>query len=315
LTRCTVVLLGLALIHQPVKAQTDGERFAGDPLLIGAGARSLALGGAYVALSDDATSVYWNAAGLARLDRGEVQAQHTEQFGGTVNHDLLTLSLPTRAGGLGAGLIRVSVDGIKRTQLENEGEPLGPDNRPEVLSKIGTSDYALYLGFGKSIRPRLRAGATIKVVWRNLAVGSGSGFGFDAALQYAATPNLMAGFVIRDVTRTRISFDTGSRDEIPPSILAGLAYVRPIASISGTITASLSLHFNEDAASVESSQVQKVGLEYAHTAGLAFRLGLDGDHLTAGAGIRVGDRFGADLAFLENGDLDNTFRISASVYF
>ena len=307
--------LALVLIHQPAVGQTDGERFAGDPLLVGAGARSLALGGAYVALSDDATSVYWNAAGLARLSRGEVQAQHTEQFGGTVNHDLFTLSFPTEAGGLGAGIIRVAVDGIKRTRLENDNQPLGPGNRPEVLSEVGTSDYALYLGFGRSIRPRLSIGATIKVVWRTLSVGSGSGFGFDAALHYAATPEVMVGLVIRDLTQTRISFDTGSRDNIPPSVLAGIAYTRETPSIAGRITASLSLHFNEEVASVESSQIQKVGLEYAHTGGLAFRLGLDGHHLTAGAGVLVGERFGADLAFLENGDLDNTFRISASLYF
>ena len=183
--RALVVAVGLWLSSVSISAFAQNRvRFAGDPLLVGAGARSLALGGAYVALSEDATAVYWNAAGLARLERGEVQAQHTEQFGGIVNNDLLTFVLPTRAGGLGVGITRVSVDGVRITRLEDEGRPLGPDNRPEVASTAGTSDHVLYLGFGKTIRPRWSVGSTIKIVWRNLVVGSGSGFGFDAGLRF-----------------------------------------------------------------------------------------------------------------------------------
>ena len=312
--RALVVAVGLWLSSVSISAFAQNRvRFSGDPLLVGAGARSLALGGAYVALSEDATAVYWNAAGLARLERGEVQAQHTEQFGGIVNNDLLTFVLPTRAGGLGVGITRVSVDGVRITRLEDEGRPLGPDNRPEVASTAGTSDHVLYLGFGKTIRPRWSVGSTIKIVWRNLVVGSGSGFGFDAGLRFDASPDLTAAIVIRDLTRTSISFDTGSRDKISPSLLAGLAYRKAV--LSGTFTSSVSVHLNEDVASEESSQAQKLGLEYAHKNGLAFRLGLNGRQFTAGGGLRVARRFGVDLAFLEDADLDNTFRISASVFF
>ncbi len=313
--RLLALVLAVTLIPHPASGQTEGGRFAGDPLLVGAGARSLAMGGAYVAVSDDATSVYWNAAGLAHLSSGEVQAQHTEQFGGAVNHDLLTLSLPTRAGGLGAGVVRVSVDGIKRTQLEDESRPLGPGNRPLIRSEVGSSDYALYLGFGKPIRRRLSIGATAKIVWRNLAVGSGSGFGFDVAGRYTASPHLTVGLVIRDITQTRISFDSGTQDEISPSILAGLAYSRAVRRMAGKVTTAASVHLNEDVASAENDQRFKLGIEYQHEKGVAFRLGLDGNHLAAGAGVLIRDRFSVDLAFLEDGDLDNTFRLSASFYF
>jgi hypothetical protein len=47
---------------------------------IGLGARAAGMGGAYVALADDPTAVYWNPAGIARLveDKTEVMVAHVE---------------------------------------------------------------------------------------------------------------------------------------------------------------------------------------------------------------------------------------------
>src|SRR5688572_23067726 len=47
--------------------------FGGQFLKIGVGARGAGMGGAYVAMADDATSVFWNAAGIARLDPDKSQ--------------------------------------------------------------------------------------------------------------------------------------------------------------------------------------------------------------------------------------------------
>ena len=93
-----MLALCLAFAADGIGAQTV-SRYGGDPLLVGAGARSLGMGGAFVALSDDATAVYWNPAGLAGLARMEVQVQHTEQFGGTGNHDAFALARPSPIGG------------------------------------------------------------------------------------------------------------------------------------------------------------------------------------------------------------------------
>src|SRR5438034_6010148 len=42
--------------------------FDGQFLKIGVGARAEAMGGAFVGVADDATALYWNAAGIARID-------------------------------------------------------------------------------------------------------------------------------------------------------------------------------------------------------------------------------------------------------
>ena len=38
----------------------------------GVGGRALGMGGAYVAIGDDVTSIYWNPAGLGFLDKGQI---------------------------------------------------------------------------------------------------------------------------------------------------------------------------------------------------------------------------------------------------
>ncbi len=49
------------------------DKYAADWLSYGAGARALGMGGAYVAVADDATAAYWNPAGLPAIpDQGAV---------------------------------------------------------------------------------------------------------------------------------------------------------------------------------------------------------------------------------------------------
>ena len=60
-------LAGAANIFE--KVGTFGSQF----LKIGVGARAEGMGGAFVAVSDDASAVYWNAAGIARVDPAKSQ--------------------------------------------------------------------------------------------------------------------------------------------------------------------------------------------------------------------------------------------------
>src|SRR5256885_17263527 len=52
--------------------------FDGQFLKIEVGARASAMGGAFVGVSDDATSLFWNAAGIARIDpdKSELSLNH-----------------------------------------------------------------------------------------------------------------------------------------------------------------------------------------------------------------------------------------------
>src|SRR2546422_3736959 len=52
--------------------------FDGQFLKIGVGARACAMGGAFVGVADDASALFWNAAGIARIDpdKSELSINH-----------------------------------------------------------------------------------------------------------------------------------------------------------------------------------------------------------------------------------------------
>ena len=74
-------------------ADYDPNSFGGSPTPIGAGARSLGMGGAFVAIADDATANTWNPAGMTQLERPEASLtagysrRRTESAAGVVTQD------------------------------------------------------------------------------------------------------------------------------------------------------------------------------------------------------------------------------------
>lgn len=293
------------------RAQTG--HYAGDPLLIGAGARALGMGSAYVALGADATAVYWNPAGLAHVSpKREIHLQHAEQFGGSVNHDVFAARVPIFKGGMGVGLVRAGVDGISLTTLEDPNRPIGPDNRPVITDEIGTTDYVFRLAYGRRITDKLHLGAGVKLIRRGLGAGTGTGIGIDFGALYFPIAALRIGATLRDLTKTRIAFPDGVTDGISPSLLIGTAFQRAIPG--GELTAGASTRLNDQKPTRETARSIQLGVEYRLRQRVAFRLGRRDGHFTAGTGLQL-KRFGLDLAILEHAQLDNTYRISATLFF
>jgi len=71
-------------------------KYAGEPYHLGVGARALGRGGAFVAARPDASSAFWNIASLSSINRIEVLAQHAEAFGSLLNHDFISVAIPSR---------------------------------------------------------------------------------------------------------------------------------------------------------------------------------------------------------------------------
>ena len=72
-----IALAGLAALLAPGLAHADifekVGTFGGQFLKLSVGARGAGMGGAFVAVADDATAVFWNAAGIARVDPDKSQ--------------------------------------------------------------------------------------------------------------------------------------------------------------------------------------------------------------------------------------------------
>ena len=64
---CTALLFVLTNGQEVTKVGTTAAKFLSIPV----GARAVGMGGAFVAVADDASSLYWNPAGIARLSQSE----------------------------------------------------------------------------------------------------------------------------------------------------------------------------------------------------------------------------------------------------
>ncbi len=88
------LFLSLTLLMAFPQPSTAISKYAGEFLSLGVGARPMGMGGAYVAISDGASAIYWNPAGLANTARRQILFMHAESFGGLVRQDYLGFALP-----------------------------------------------------------------------------------------------------------------------------------------------------------------------------------------------------------------------------
>ncbi len=211
---CICIVVALS---RPLGAASS---YAGEFLALGAGARAMALGSAYVAVVDDATAGYWNSAALANLQGRQLHLMHAERFSGLVKNDFFALGLPQKwVDGLSLSLIRVGVDDIEFTALQDPGRPLGPNNRPVVSSTVSSADYALYLSSGHRFGEKLALGASVKLIYRDVASFNAQGVGLDLGLRYRLSSAIALAANVRDVTTTPIVWNNDTTDRIQPSLL------------------------------------------------------------------------------------------------
>ena len=306
-------LLPLALALLLTGAVHAASRYAGEFLGLGAGARSVALGSAYVALADDATAGYWNAAGLSALSSRQVHLTHSEHFSGLIQRDFVAIARPGRLlHGMALSLVRMGIDDIHFTELPDPLQPPSTDNRPLIASTEQSADYALYLSGSRRLGTRLSLGLSAKAIYRQVASINAYGFGLDLGVRYQLSHQIALAANVRDATTTPIVWNTDSTDRIQPSLLLGVAYAIPIAE--GQTTALLATRSGGDASTATDDIPLNAGLEYRHRY-IALRAGLEEGRQSFGLGLTPHRNLDLDLAYLQHDALEATYQLSASFRF
>lgn len=144
-------------------------------LEIGIGSRAVSMGGAYVGLADDVTSIYWNPGGLALMPRSEVTFIHNQWLAG-INFNYIAGAFPVGSlGTIGASITSISSGEMLVRTVEN------PEGTGEWFE---TTNMALALGWGRRFTDRFSFGANLKYIeegiWhmkaRSMAVDLGTTF-------------------------------------------------------------------------------------------------------------------------------------------
>ncbi|MFH0775023.1 MAG: PorV/PorQ family protein [bacterium] len=160
------------------------------PIDVGVGARSQGMGGAFCAVADDSSAIYWNPAGLSQIGSAEVSFIHANPLSAEATYiDWLALAQPLgKKSGIGFGWL------YKWASLE-EGEEA-------KKSRMKESEYILSLAT-KPYSPAISLGVNLKRLTMSSKIEGGSGFGLDLGLLYTAssfpTPDFSCGLVLRNL--------------------------------------------------------------------------------------------------------------------
>jgi len=289
-------------------------KYAADFLSIGAGAKSLALGGAAIASSDDAFGAYWNPATLVRVKSYSLAMMHAEMFSGLQAYNYVGFSSKIKnLGSLGISWIRLSVDdipifsGLEGTAEERRANlVLQPSSKPEGFLQDAEDAGLLSYAYSApeplklfSIPVEVSFGGNIKYVRQNAGLASASGTGLDLAALISTLPQessfkkqFSIGIVAQDAGTTRISWDTEKRDVMPMNFLIGFAYNLAISEgkkekYSFTFTFDLSTRYGI---------ASHAGTEFVLANLLALRCGISRRKPAVGVGFLV-RKFSLDYAF------------------
>ncbi|MCX6830560.1 MAG: PorV/PorQ family protein, partial [candidate division Zixibacteria bacterium] len=167
-----VLLLLPGVLLGQAKVGTAGAQF----LKLGVGARANGMGDAFVAVSNDATAMYYNPAGLTQLYDREVIFTHVD-YPAEISYEFVGLAYPLyRVGGvLGFGFYMLNGGSFDETTHEY---PLGTGRT------FGAREYAATMSYGRNLTDRFSVGLTLKFIDELYEEERSSGWAADVGTNY-----------------------------------------------------------------------------------------------------------------------------------
>ncbi|MFH1699337.1 MAG: hypothetical protein ABIE07_02020 [Candidatus Zixiibacteriota bacterium] len=311
--RCFLSISLIIFLANPAYA----TKYAGEPFSLGVGAGPLGMGGAVIAGPFNATSGYWNPAGLAYTSGRQIITMHSETFGSLLNHDFIGFSSNSgKSQGLnsyGGYLYYLGGGGIKITAFDAQSQ------YPVVIREENHFDIMLGGSLAGKYRDNISYGITAKIIYRDIAVETAYGLGIDAGIIYQVDTIITTALVVTDLTSTFLAYSNDNTETIFPAVKPGMSIRLARQNMTALLTGQAILRFegrkqNAELWQNEISADFQFGLQLGYK-DIAFgRIGYDQSNLTAGLGAVI-DKYIIDLAYLHHSDFDETFRISAGMNF
>lgn len=318
-------ILGVLIISSTLFA----SRYTGDFMRIGGGVRALGMSGAFTALADDGSAIYWNAAGMAQLEKAEIGFMRSYMFDNLATFDFASYCQPLPGNvTIGASWTRLGIEDIPIYP-----EPLDPTEQLDAVPEgyFDSSDNIFQFAFAKRFHYDLSMGwnfyevpfdfnfgGSVKYIKRSLYDFIGSGAGFDLSFmaktdlgvltELRELGDLKFGVNFKDVGGTNIVWDTESKKEDKAifSSKMGVALDQPIKPLKLDLRLAFDLEYL-----FEVSRAYGVEIYYNDMFGI--RGGYNEEDYSAGVSLNI-YRFNIDYAFLTH-DLGNTNRIGLRASF
>ena len=262
----------------------------------GVGARALAMGGAFVAVANDATAVLWNPAGLSQVVDTRIAGMTTDLYDLGISHQYAGAVTTFANFGIGLSWERAAVG----------GQEIGEDGTPGVAF---TWNESLILGtLAVNMMDIALAGMNLKYYVAESGLGnSASGIGFDLGALVNLGDTFVLGVNAADVGGTKVSWDSETSDIVSGLYTAGIA----MKLAEGQLVLAADMDFT--GAGLGDAHL---GIEFKLVDALTLRAGFvltdafRDYHYSVGVGIHVAYLY-VDAAYILEGMLGNTFVLSA----
>ncbi len=283
------IILVIFMLFVSIAYSQSGE--GGEPgafMKNGFGARPNALGNSYTAISNDASAIFYNPAGLSSVNKLQVMGMYSNLFGSVegLNYGNIGVSKGFEFGTMGLGIIYSSVSDIP--YVENVSGPSG-----ETFSD---NEMAVILSYSRIVTDNLQIGINGKFIRHTIAGYEASGIGFDVALLTTFNEKFKMGLMIQDAIGANIKLN-GREDTYISKFKFGIAY-NPISVL--TISPEIMVTGNKKAQ-------LSIGSEYDVYKNM---IKLRGGYNTVqeapsfGVGIKY-SQINIDYSYSRNGDLGN----------
>jgi hypothetical protein len=300
-----LVLPGLAYGQEFQKVGTVGVQF----LKIGFGARAAGMGGAYTAVADDGSAIFWNPAGIARLADNVLSFNHVAwpaEVAMTEAAYIWSFSWLPGTLGLSARSLYMDEQPV-RTVLDDTG------SSGEFFD---AGDVAFGLTYARSLTDKFSAGISAYYVREGLADYSASTFTFDFGTLYnTGFRSLKIGMTIANIGSDMKFLERSVK--IPTVFRVGMS-MNLFRNDNNAILASAEFSHPPD-----NQERGNFGAEYAFRNFFFVRAGYnyryDSEGLAAGIGIQfpasITSNAKVDYAYTDMGDLGAAHRISLDLSF
>ena len=257
------------------------------------GARTLGLGGAFVATADDALGILWNPAALQRMDQNQLMFENVRLFEDTSINSFGFAVPGSRLPSLGLSIVSLHSDNFERTNELNDN-----------LGTFQEVESAYLFTLAKSVSPRLALGANLKLVQQSVEDFSAGGFGFDLGAILQLTPTFRVGASAANISGPSVSLRNTTED-YPTQFRGGVAL--DVFGGRGLVTAQID-HDGDAGAKLHA------GTEYWIQPGMALRVGFDDDRATGGFSYRFAPQYQIDYGVADH-PLGMTHRVGMSYRF
>ena len=305
-------------------------------LSIGVGSRANAMGGAFTAIANDATALYWNPAGLVECAHSEITINHSDWFL-DIYHEFVGAVVPAGRQSFGACVTYVGVpDQIVRTIEEPEG----------TGDFYNASDLMLGVSYGIRFTDQFAMGFTGKFIRQAIYHSSGTAAAIDFGALYHPSyfKWLSLGMQIANFGSslqlsgrdTEIKVDNDPKHNSNKNLPASLntdAFSLPLIFRFGIAVKPVNTKINRLAAAIDlihpsnNTESVNIGMEYIFHDWVSLRAGyhslFERDYettggFTCGGGLQVYIQhvmLVLDYAYRDFGVLNTVDRISCSIRF